>query len=228
MAVKGEMPTREAVVEDKPAISTDSISDPLKKMEMSLPFYRIDIADMLAAIKKAQTEGEKHAFVTLESLRKELKTDAWAPLADMNSPLVGVLLSDAFKRTWKDGDVEQKTGDEQIDADYLRIWSLLHCAGDAASKSIGLYDLLQDGGLQGHKEISANDKDLKPTFDKICRFVTADIIKFAAEIQGTSGIYTEEDVQKLIDDETIELVREEHWLNEVYDASSRLPNDAWL
>ena len=50
MAVKGEMPTREAVVEDKPAISTDSISDPLKKMEMSLPFYRIDIADMLAAI----------------------------------------------------------------------------------------------------------------------------------------------------------------------------------
>lgn len=104
----------------------------------------------------------------------------------------------------------------------------MHCAGDAASKSIGLYDLLQDGGLQGHKEISANDKDLKPTFDKICRFVTADIIKFAAEIQGTSGIYTEEDVQKLIDDETIELVREEHWLNEVYDASSRLPNDAWL
>ena len=40
----------------------------------------------------------------------------------------------------KDGTPE--TGDDQIDAEYLKIWALLHCAGEPAEKAVTFYGIL--------------------------------------------------------------------------------------
>ena len=36
-----------------------------------------------------------------------------------------------------------------------------------ADKAEHFYNLLQDGGLEAHAQISANDNDLAPTFEKL-------------------------------------------------------------
>ena len=115
-------------VVDLPELNWESIDDPYERCEKILPFYRIDIEVMFAMIKEAEkkalaadggtlAEGVK-PYVTLESLRAALHTDAWSVLEDRNTTLSKVLLSDQFK----DG----QTGDK-IDAKTFRMFSLLHC-----------------------------------------------------------------------------------------------------
>ena len=56
--------------EDLPAVNYERISDPLAKMEASLPFNRINITDMNVAIEVASADSGEGPFVTLKNLRK--------------------------------------------------------------------------------------------------------------------------------------------------------------
>lgn len=226
-----------AEIKDLPPVNFERISNPYEKFEASLPFNRITIKDMNDRIDKAvetetqaanpvaegdeQKEVEPVSYVTLKTLRKHLPTPAWEGLSDESSKVGKVLMSSAFK---SDG-----TEAGQIHVDWLRAFALLHCAGKPAEKSVALYDLLQEGGLSAHTQISAGDKDLIPIFKKICEFVTKDVFELTASIDGgIESPYPTQTVSKLLDTETMEIVREEQWLEEVYGAQSRLDNEVWL
>ena len=57
-------------------------------------------------------------------------------------------------------------------------------------KARALYCILQDGGLEGHQQISAGDKDFQPVFDKVCTLATADIFDLAKDAGAAGDIYT--------------------------------------
>ena len=84
--------------------------------------------------------------------------------------------------------------------------------------------MLQDGGLEAHKMISATDKDMAPTFEKLCTFATMDVFGMAED--EVERIYSTEKEEQL--KEQIEVVLEDDWLEEVYGSASRLENDVWL
>ena len=100
--------------------------------------------------------------MTPESLRAELTTPAWAGLENPESGIYKLLVSDLFKDPKKN-----QTGD-QIDADILRIAGVISCQDDLEDKAKAFYGLVQEGGMERHEHLSANDKDLAPVFEKIC------------------------------------------------------------
>ena len=122
--------------EDLPAVNYERISDPLAKMEASLPFNRINVVDMNVAIEEASFASGEGPFVTLKNLRKSLPTDAWAALEDKQSSLCKVILSPEF------GAEETDSDDPKINADYLKMWALLHCKGDNKEKAVAFYEIL--------------------------------------------------------------------------------------
>ena len=87
-----------------------------------------------------------------------------------------MLLSDIFK------DPKRKQTAEQIDKDSLLIFGQLHCVDRIVpmEKTINLYELLQEGGLEAHDEIASGDKDFRPRFKKICALVGTDLFKMAS------------------------------------------------
>ena len=191
-------------------------------MEASLPFNRIHVVDMNVAIEEASEASGEGTFVTLKNLRKSLPTDAWADLEDRQSNLCKVILSAEF------GCEETDSDDPKINADYLKMWALLHCKGNNKEKAVAFYEILQEGGLSAHEQISATDKDFIPSFLKIVQFASCDVIKFSVEVLGEEKLYSDDEVKKLTDPETIVDIREDIWLEDVYGATARLANDAWL
>lgn len=151
-----------------------------------------------------------------------MTSEAWEVLNDPDSKLNKVLLSEYFK------DEKKSQQPDQIDADYLRMFALIHCGGKPADKAKVLYCLLQEGGLEAHEQISAGDKDLIPVFQKMCKFVTTDIFSLAKASGDVVDIYNEDECRGLVSDDCLEIVREDQWLESVYGAQSRLENSAWL
>ena len=140
---------------------------------------------------------------------------------DAGSELSKTLLSPEFKSEGHNAD--------QIDVTTLKMFSLLHCKHKKPlEKAKALYCILQDGGLTAHEQISATDKDLEPVFQKLCKLVTVDLFVLANANGGVSLIYNDEEGNKLVKKQSIEELREDIWLEEVYGAQSRLTNDAWL
>lgn len=154
----------------------------------------------------------------MAALAETLSTPAWAGLTDPSSPLGEFLLSDAFKNGKKG------LSYDQIDVDYLILFGMLHCRDKSRPerKAVGFYEVLQDGGLQNHQHISAGDKDLEPTFQKLCEFATIDVFE-AAKLKTVN--YSEADKNKLT--ESAESVLEE-WLDFMYGNKSTLSNDVWM
>ena len=114
----------------------------------------------------------------------------------------------------------------QIDFNFLKIFGLLHCAGTRSDKGKHLYALLQEGGLDRHKNISANDKDFKPVFEKMCSFATWELFTAARQISGINEIYSENDKIKL--QEQVEVLREDVFLEQIFGDESRLENNDFL
>ena len=98
-------------------------------------------------------DEEKPKYVTLQALRKALPTDAWRPLMDADSRLSQTLLSEYFKNP-REGQTAS-----QIDVQYLKMFAMWHCVAGKTNGKMDrakvLYDLLQEGGLDAHKFISA-------------------------------------------------------------------------
>ena len=108
------------------------------------------------------------------------------------------------------------------------MFSLLHCKGTAMDCATILYGILQEGGLAEHEHISAGDKDYIPVLGKIACLVTKDIFNLAKVCGETTIEYSTADIEKLLSKDNLEVLGEEHWLEDVYGAQSRLYNDAWL
>ena len=207
---------------DLPEIDFAGIKDPFEKFEQSLPFNRTLLATMQAKIDDAHKACGEQGWVTLSSLHKVLPTKAWAPLADIESKLAKVLLSDEFK------DPKANQQPDQIDVGILIMFCLLHCAGKPYDRAVVLYGILQDGGLEAHEEISAGDKDFIPVFNKMAKLVTKDIFNLTKRCGETDFSYSDSDIRKVLDEENLEVIREEQWLDDVYGNQSRLTNERWL
>jgi len=119
--------------------------------------------------------------VTIESLRDTFKTSAWADLQDDNSKITKLIQSNVFKN---------KKG--QIVADWLILFGVLNCAGDAKYKSEALYGVLQEGGVAKQPYISAMDKDIVPAIDKLIQLCTMDLVTLMQEIDQTHPMDLEE------------------------------------
>ena len=61
-----------------------------------------------------------------------------------------------------------------------------------------LYDLLQEGGLEAHKQISATDKDMVPVFKKLCYFASVDIFDLTNSHGGHSHVYSNDECANLV------------------------------
>ena len=90
-------------------------------------------------------------------------------------------------------------------------------------KTNAFFSVLQDGGFEQHEEIAAGDKDFEPVWIKICHFATIDVFKFALDAGFTTVTYTEEEQEQL--KEQVEPLKEDKWLEDVYDVQSRLQSD---
>ena len=105
------------------------------------------------------------------------------------------------------------------------LFGLLHCVDNKKplAKAHGLYDILQDGGMAVHANISAADKDMKPNFKKLCQFVTTHVIEFSSVAKN---LYDQTELDKLED--AFEVVLEEDWLEDVYGLNGNLVNATWI
>ena len=163
----------------------------------------------------AQADCGDGESVTLAALRTRLETPAWKPLEDEESALSKFLLSAAFK--------DEGQGADEVSVQALSIFALLNCPGKVADKAEHLYNLLQDGGLEAHKQISANDGDLAPVFEKLVGLASFELFECQDSV---GGIYSEDEIGTLKDN--VELLREDIYLEAVYGATSRLQNEEWL
>ena len=204
---------------DLPAPSLMGVTDVYQRFELSLPFSRILIKSFLEKVDEAEKQcGE--GYVTIEALKAELSSPAWLPLSEPDSSLYKFLTSGVFKNEAKGHTPEQ------IDTDYLRIFGLLHCGGQPKDKAVALYAVLQEGGVDSHEFISAQDKDLNPVFDKICAMCCWEMFTSGAQIGGIESIYSDDDSNGL--KEQVEALREDVFLEEVFGVQSRLDNAEWL
>ena len=62
----------------------------------------------------------------------------------------------------------------------------------------------------------------------MCNLVTVDIFNLTRKCGETNFSYDEGTMRKVLDDENLEIIREEDWLDIVYGHSSILSNDRWL
>ena len=88
-----------SVLMDLPAPSLMGVSDKYTMWEYATAFKRTSFLAFKIAVDKAEQADGAEGFVTLASLSKELTTVAWADLADAESDLSKMLLSDAFKNS---------------------------------------------------------------------------------------------------------------------------------
>ena len=126
----------DAEVKDLPAIDVSGIRDPYAKFEASLPFNRTLLPLLFKQIEEAEKACGEQEYVTLDALAAQMKTAAWKDLKNPQSTLSSFLLSDAFKNK------EKGTEADQIDVEYLKMFSLLHCSGKPIDKTNAFYCIL--------------------------------------------------------------------------------------
>ena len=213
--VEPEEPPKPKLVDLDPP-SKWGISDNIESFERSLPFARIMVDDCNRLLDAAATDG----CCTLDSLAEQFDSPAWADLGNPDSKLAKFLTSSAF--------IEEDTKPGEIDVDLLKCWALFHCQGKKDRKAVALYNILQDGGLEKHDQITATDKDFRPNFERLCRLATRDVFNAAHTLNGAEKYYDDATVDTMLSEDNIEALIEDVFLEHVYGAKSRLPNDEWL
>lgn len=207
----------ETTLKDLPAPSIAGVTDAYQRFELQTAFARTPFGPFVEAVEKAAGDKE---YVTFESLAEQLQTPLWKTVSQKESPLYKLLSSPAFKT--------EEVEDGQIDKNRLIMFGLLHCvdSNKPLQKAKALYGILQDGGLEAHAQISAGDKDMKPTFAAICDLATVDLFDAANSVDGVTKFYDDEAVNNM--KENYEVVLEEQWLEEIYGANARVENAEWL
>jgi hypothetical protein len=195
--------------------------DPIEKIELGLPFCRSLIKTFVDHVRDAEKAAGGQGFVTVATLSEQFTSPAWNALLEQDSKLVRVLQSDAFK------DPKKNQTLTQIDMDYLILFGIIHCQGNPTDKAEQWFDVLQEGGREAHEMITSNDKDFEPVFMKMCEFVTKDIFTDFARIHGLERKYGRSDLDA-INKNSIDILREDGYLDDVFGANSRLEYDAWI
>ncbi len=167
----------------------------------------------------AASQDVEEGIVTVDALRAEFDSGAWAALQDDSSTLCGILRHSCFK------DEKMGMSEDQLSVTFLLLFGLLHCKGKLDEKAIAFYNILQEGGLAAHENISATDKDFAPAFEKLCLFATVDIFGLAQDFGGHENQHSENDDALRAAHES---VREDFFLDQVYGRGSRLDNEPWL
>ena len=108
----------------------------------------------------------------------------------------------------------------------MRCYGLLNCAGKNEDKAKVFYGILQEGGLDAHQFISATDKDLNPIFEKMCGLSSFELFTIADQVGAVDSIYNESQCKVL--QETVEELREDHLLEDIFGVNSRMENADWL
>jgi hypothetical protein len=193
--------------------------DELEAFELNLPFARTHINNFVEKVDEAEKAAGGNGSVTIDTLKAQFTTPAWGSLANQDSVLSKILLSDSFKNA------EKGQAADQIDRDWLVCYGIIHCAGKPMDKAIAFYNILQEGGLDAHTNISAGDKDLIPVFKQMSDLLTIHAFAFA-KLGGISEKYSEDELSAL--GESHEIVREDQLLEDIYGASSRLENQEFL
>jgi len=176
-----------------------------QKFEMSLPF----VCTWIDAFERRVRKVEENGGVTLENLRTTLTTPAWKEINDDNSKICKLLTHEVFQK-----------GPGLIDANTLISFALYHCAGSGMDKAKVMYCILQAGGDEVQKFISAQDKDFQPMMDKHIALASLDIVKLMKDIDEVEPMDLAEKEEDII--YSFETIREEVFLDLVYGASSRL------
>ena len=193
----------------------------LEEFENSLPFSKCFITQFCEHVNRAEDAHGGHGIVTLKNLREEFTSPAWESLHDDNSTIVKLLNSSAFKNPKLNN-----TGLHYC-ADSLILWGILLCQGKALDKARTLYNVLQDGGPEANPQIAACDKDYPVVIKKMCELATKDVFVEFLKLAGQETKYTEKDIER-IDKDCFEYIREECFLEDVYNFHSRLEFDEWL
>lgn len=133
-------------------------------------------------------------------------------------------MSSAFKGFTED-DNEEVLAEDQIRVANLLCMGVIACGGSAKEKAEVFYGILQEGGLGAHTHISASDKDIEPTFKKMCAFCTVDLFKWAHEFTGVECPF-EDNLSSLVS--CNEDLREDVFLEAIYGQETKLDNEIWL
>ena len=85
------------------------------------PDEQIKFIEFLEKLDAAEKANGEQGFVTPETLRTQLNTQAWLGLENPESGIYKLLVSDLFK------DPKKKQEGNQIDSEILRIAGVIHC-----------------------------------------------------------------------------------------------------
>lgn len=207
---------------DLPAPTVEGINDVYQRFELQTVFARTAFGPFYSAVEKAAgvEEGQINATVTFDALAAALNTPLWKTLSDSGSELRKLLEQPAFQSS------ESDLSAGQIDTTKLIMFALLNSVDGRApmKKARAFYCILQEGGFERHEQISAGDKDFKPAFKDLTALATGELFSAATSL-GVDSIYDADEIEKL--EEASEELAED-WLDEIYDANSRLSNTDWL
>lgn len=192
--------------------------DAFEKFELSLPFCRTTIANFTENVRQAHIACGEKGWVTIDALCKVFQTPAWAQLTQNDSKLCKVLLSEAFKEP-------SKHLENQISEKFLMSYGLILCQGKPQEKAKVFFGILQEGGVDKHTFIAAEDQDLPEVFQKICMLATVHLFDWAQSITGTDNPF-EDDRDKL--ERAHEDLRENKFLDDVFGDDSKLDTNPWM
>ena len=206
-------------LQDLPAPTLEGVSDIYRKFELTTAFARTPFGPFEEAVQKAAGTED---FVTFDSLGKELTTPLWKTLADPKSELRQLLSQPAFQSESTD------LAAGQIDKDKLILFGILNCvdARVPMKKIRAFYCILQDGGFAAHNEIAAEDKDFAPTFGSICKLASTDLFAAAKAVGDVEDVYSADECGEM--EGKLDELAEDGWLDDVFGAKSRLPNEEWV
>ena len=107
----------------------------------------------------------------------------------------------------------------------LVMFGMLHSANlsDSRDRCIGLFELLQDGGIEKHQFCTASDKDIPPRFDQLFGMVSTKL--FTCDAVPIQNSYSNDDLMEL--ERGFENVRET-WLDDVHDCTNVLKSQDWI
>ena len=133
---------------------------------VEIPFNQMDINDFLANLAKAESLGscrKPTGCVTLEAMAACFPE--WPSLGNQKNGLSKFLLQRALRGDYHEG---------EIDVICLKLMAIIHCQGTNMGKAKELYLIFQPEDPHILMDISSDDKDIVPSFSKLCELVLLD------------------------------------------------------
>ena len=137
----------------------------------------------MTELEEKNEEGEGKGYVNYDRFKVHISrvNVAWEDeLLDRTTITSQILLSDVFQFEDENGNRPE----DAIDLVALLSFALLHCAYRENDSAKVFYTIVQDGGVDSHLQITADDKDFPPFFDKLMRLGSVDIIRWYVDLAG--------------------------------------------